>query len=78
MFFKYTNSKLTVRPGISALINENGELVHDEKEMSNICNCYFHASFTRPVDGEVLPEMENLCDVDIANIEITAEMVQKS
>ena len=75
-FFKYVNSKLTVRPEISTLINENGELVHDEKEMSNICNCTFHASFTRPT-GEELPEMENLCDVHIRNIEISAEMVQK-
>ena len=75
-FFKYVNSKLTVRPEISALINENGELVHDEKEMSNICNCCFHASFTRPT-GEELPEMDNLCNVHINNIEISAEMVQK-
>ena len=75
-FFKYVNSKLTVRPEISALLNENGELKHDEKEMSNICNNYFHQVFNRPLDNEVLPEMESLCDEDISNIEITAEMVK--
>ena len=49
-FFKYVNSKLKVRPDVSTLIGENGELVHDEKEMANIYNRYFHASFNRPVD----------------------------
>ena len=77
-FFKYVNSKLTVRPEISALLNENGELKHDEKEMSNICNNYFHQVFNRPLDNEVLPEMESLCDEDVRHIKLTAEMVKKN
>merc|ERR1712120_7011 len=48
-FFKYVNSKLTVRPQITALSKENGELTHDEKEMCNIGNKCFHSAFTRPV-----------------------------
>ncbi|CAL4234819.1 unnamed protein product [Meganyctiphanes norvegica] len=75
-FFKYVNSKLTVRPEISALIRENGEIIHDEKEMSNICNCYFHTVFNRPTENEELPEMENLCNENIGDIEITPEMVK--
>ena len=74
-FFKYVNSKLTIRPEISALINENGELVYDEKEMSNICNYYFQLVFNRPTDEE-LPEMENFCDEDIGDIEVSAEIVK--
>ena len=66
-----------MRPEISALLNENGEMKHDEKEMSNICNYYFHHVFNRPIDNEVLPNMENLCDEDISNIEITAEMIKE-
>ena len=44
-FFKYVNSRLTVRPELSALFNENGDLVHEEREMANICNYYFHSAF---------------------------------
>ena len=75
-FFKYVNSKLTMRPEISALLDENGELKHEEKEMSNICNYYFHRVFNKPNDNEVLPEMESLCDEEINSIEITAEMIK--
>ena len=76
-FFKYVNSKLTVRPDISALTKENGELTHDEKDMCNVSNRYFHSAFTRPIDGEELPEMERLCDIDISNVEITPDIVRK-
>jgi len=74
-FFKYVNSKLTVRPEISALRNENGEIVHEDKEMSNIFNMYFHSVFTRPTKEE-LPEMENLCNESIRDINVTPEMVR--
>ena len=74
-FFKYVNSKLTVRPEISALIDINGLIKHDEKEMANISNIYFHSAFNVPVDGEELPHMETLSEVNISNIEITAEKV---
>ena len=76
-FFKYVNSKLTVRPEISALTDVNGELKHDEKEMANICNNYFHSAFNRPVAGEELPEMEEVCNLGIEDFEITPEMVAK-
>ena len=76
-FFKYVNSKLTVRPEISALINENGVLIHDEKEMANVCNCYFHSVLNRPTEEEEMPEMEELCDENIRDIDITTEMVKK-
>ena len=76
-FFKYVNSKLTVRPEISALTKEDGELTHDETEMCNVCNGYFHSAFNRPIEGEDLPEMECVCDVDISNIVITPDIVRK-
>ena len=74
-FFKYVNSKLTVKPEISALRNVNGEIIHEEKEMSNICNTYFHSAFTRPTLEE-LPEMESLCDENIQPIVVTPEIVR--
>ena len=76
-FFKYVNSKLTVRPQLSTLVNEDGILIHEEKEMTSVCNRYFQASFNRPKEGEELPEMDNLCDENINDIEITPEMVKE-
>ena len=76
-FFKYVNSKLTVRPEISALIDVNGEIKHEEKELANICNSYFHSAFNRPVVGEELPHMEAVCENTIEDIEITPSMVAK-
>ncbi|CAL4195391.1 unnamed protein product, partial [Meganyctiphanes norvegica] len=46
-------------------------------EMCNICNNYFHSAFNQPIAGEVLPEMECLCDENIREIEITPEMVKE-
>ena len=60
-FFKYVNSRLTVRPEISTLIDENGDIKHEERELANICNKYFHSAFNRPVIGEEMPYMEKVC-----------------
>ncbi len=76
-FFKYVNSKLTVRPEISALVDDNGEMKHNEREMANICNSYFHSAFNRPLIGEELPHMDEVCGISVQNIEITPAMVTK-
>ena len=76
VFFKYVNSKLTVRPEISSLLNENGEVTNDEKEMCNISNRYFHSAFNQTTNDDELPEMEQLCDENISEIVITPEMVK--
>ena len=76
-FFKYVNSKLTVRPEISALTNEEGQTIFDDKEMCNISNKYFHSVFNQPDNNEELPEMEQICEEVIGNIEVTPDMVQK-
>ena len=74
-FFKYVNSKLTVRPEISTLVDVNGEMKYEEQELADICNNYFHSAFNRPVDGEELPHMEQVSQENIENIEITPQMV---
>ena len=45
--------------------------------MANICNSYFHSAFNRPITGEELPQMEEVCGISITNIEITPAMVAK-
>ena len=64
-----------MRPEISALIDINGLIKHDEKEMANICNIYFHSAFNVPIVGELLPHMDTMSEVNITDIVITAEMV---
>ena len=76
-FFKYVNSKLTVRPKISALINENGEMIHDDKEMCDLSNRYFHSSFNQPTHEEDLPDMDYLCNENIGDINMSPEVVRK-
>ncbi len=71
------NSKLTVRPEISALVDDNGEMKHNEREMANICNSYFHSAFNRPLTGEELHHMDGVCGISVQNIEITPAMVTK-
>ena len=76
-FFKYVNSRLTVRPELSALFNENGDLVHEEREMANICNYYFHSAFNNPTENEELPDMATACESNIRNIIVTVELVRQ-
>ena len=55
-FFRYVNSKLTVRPEITEIQNENGTLIDNEKEITNILGKYFNSVHT-PVSGDAMPNM---------------------
>ena len=74
-FFRYVNSKLTVRPEITELINENGILVDNEKEITNIMGKYFNSVHT-PVSSEAMPNMEEMYEREINNIIILRKDVQ--
>ena len=74
-FFRYVNSKLTVRPEITELINENGILVDNEKEITNIMGKYFNSVHT-PVSSEAMPNMEEMYEREINNIIILKQDVQ--
>mgnify|MGYP006124743153 CR=1 FL=1 len=45
-FFRYVNSKLTVRPEITELQNENGELIDTDEGITNIMVKYFSSVHT--------------------------------
>ena len=74
-FFRYVNSKLTVRPEITSMQNEIGELVDNDTEICNILAKYFNSVYTPASDGE-LPEMNNMCEVEINNLEINRNDIQ--
>ena len=48
-FFRYVNSKLTVRPEISEMQNELGDLVDNDKDICNILAKYFNSVYTTKV-----------------------------
>ena len=75
-FFRYVNSKLTVRPEIHEMQNENGVLVDTDKEITNVMNKYFNSVYTKP-DNEAMPDMNENFSTEISNIEILREDVQK-
>ena len=75
-FFKYVNSKLTVKHEIVALKNENGEMKFDDKELCNISNRYFHSVFNIPIEGEQLPDLDKMCNVNIGGINISQDLIK--
>ena len=75
-FFRYVNSKLTVRPEISELQKENGDLVDKDNEICDTLGEYFSSVFSEPHIGQ-LPDMNELFENVIGNINITREDIQK-
>ena len=56
-FFRYVNSKLTVRPEITEIQRDNGELANTDREICNIIGKYFSSVHTIP-SNEDMPGME--------------------
>ena len=75
-FFRYVNSKLTVRPEITAMKNEQGVLVEDNKEMTDVIGRYFKEVFTEETTEE-MPEMDFQCPNQIGEIQICRTTIQK-
>ena len=75
-FFKYVNSRLTVRPEITALRTSENTIVEEDKDIVEVQVDYFSTVYTE-YKGEQMPEMQNMTEAEITNIEITAEMVEK-
>ena len=75
-FFRYVNSKLTVRPEITAMKDKQGNLVEDDKEMTNIIGSYFKEVFSEESVGE-MPEMDRQCVNQIGEVNICRMALQK-
>ena len=74
-FFRYVNSKLTVRPEITELQNENGELIDTDEGITNIMVKYFSSVHTA-VSNEEMPAMNAVYESEISNIVISRKDVQ--
>ena len=75
-FFKYVNSRLTVRPEITEMQNENGILMDADKEITDIMGRYFNSVYTVP-SNEAMPNMEDMYNTEINSIPISREDVQR-
>ena len=74
-FFRYVNSKLKVRPEISEMKNELGELVDNDKDIADILAKYFNYVYT-PVNEEQMSELEDMYRTEIQSMEVTRQGVQ--
>ena len=74
-FFRYVNSKLTVRPEISEMKNERGELVDNNKDICNILAKYFNSVYT-PIGNEEMPQMNEMYEYELNNVHIRKEDIQ--
>ena len=68
-FFRYVNSKLTVRPEIVEMQNKMGEILDNDKDICTILGKYFNSVYTEQSDDQ-MPAMENLCNNEIKDIVI--------
>ena len=74
-FFKYVNSRLTVRPEIIALKKSDDTIVEEDKDIVEVQVDYFSTVYTAH-RGERMPEMQEMTDAEITDINITPEMVE--
>ena len=74
-FYRYVNSKLTVRPEITEIQNDMGNLVDKEDEICNIFGKYFSSVHTEKWNGN-LPNMEEHFDNELGDIKISQETVK--
>ena len=74
-FFRYVNSKLTVRPELTEIQNANGELIDNDKEICDIMGEYF-SSVRAPRCNDDMPFMENMFSSEIGEVETNRENIQ--
>lgn len=75
-FFKYVNSKLTVRPEITQIKMDDGSFAESDKEISDAIVKYF-SSVHLPYYTGPLPEMQQMTQNQIGEIVITPEVVEE-
>ena len=66
---------MTVRPEMSEMQNETGNLVDNDGEICNILGRYFKSVFSAR-SNEQMPDMESVYDSEIKNVEITRKDIQ--
>ena len=76
-FFRYVNSRLTVRPEILAMKTVDNTIVDEDIDIGETMVSYFNTVHTN-YRGEEMPEMSDMTNKQIKGIEITPELVEKN
>ena len=82
LFWKYINSRLRVKTGISPLKNKDGKLVCDDQGKAEILNSYFSSVFTKedtdnvPTIPAKIPPADNCTDVHVSIEEVKKKLSQ--
>ena len=74
-FFKYVNSKLTVRPEITAIKGDDGQLKENDADICEAIAKYFNTVYL-PQSNEEMPDMQNMTEAIISSVNITRDMVK--
>ena len=74
-FFKYVNSKLTVRPEITAIKGDDGQLKENDADICEAIAKYFNTVYL-PQSNEEMPDMQNMTEAVISSVNITQDMVK--
>ena len=74
-FFRYVRSKLTVRPEITEMQNENGILVDKVEDLCDTVGGYFNTVYI-PRCNDTMPDMSAMYETEIGNIVVTREDVK--
>ena len=73
-FFKYVRSKLTVRPEITQMQNENGGLVDKDGDIVSIMGRYFSSVYSQP-SHEAMPETNEMYTSEIQDSKLSRQEV---
>ena len=65
-----------MRPKITALRKSDNTIVEEDKDIVEVQVDYFSTVYTE-YRGEQMPEMQNMTETELTNIEITTEMVEE-
>ena len=66
-FFKYVNSRLTVRPEITTIKDENGQQLDNDKDICEAIAIYFNSAYL-PQSNEEMPEMQEMTNAQIGTV----------
>ena len=64
VFFKYVRSKLTVRPEITEMQNENGVLADEDRDIVSIMGNYFNSVYSELIHRDI-PDMNDMYETKI-------------
>ena len=77
IFFRYVNSKIKPKEGISNLTKEDGKLTENDIEKTEVLNNFFQSVYTTE-DKNNIPTFEDKTDILLTNIQVTENDMQKA